>query len=96
MHETVGARRALETGAELTASRRLGLSRYFFVGLGAFCILIAVMGFGPSLYKYFSGELFFPPIIHVHATIMIGWVVLYTVQAGIATHGNLNRHRQVG
>jgi hypothetical protein len=27
---------------------------------------------------------------------MMGWVVLYTVQAGFVTHGNLKRHRQVG
>jgi hypothetical protein len=92
----VRAEQGLDTGVELTAARRLDRSRYFFVGVGAVCILVALVGFGPSLYKHVRGDRFIPLIVHVHAAIMMGWVVLYTVQAGLAAHENLYRHRQLG
>jgi len=76
------------------ASRRTG--RYFFVGIGAFCIVLVVAGFGPHVYRYLNGEIHFPPIVHVHAVIMLAWVVLYTVQAGLASRGNLRLHRRIG
>jgi hypothetical protein len=78
---------ALDIRVELTAARRLGWSRYFFFGLGVLCILAAVVGFGPNLNKNFNGVIFFPPIVHVHATILMGWLLLYTVQAGLAVRG---------
>jgi hypothetical protein len=96
MSAAVGTRPMPDIHAELTASCRPGASRYFFVGLGALCILIVVVGFAPNLYKAFSGDIVIPPIVYVHAAIMMGWVVLYTAQAGFAAHGNLRTHRRTG
>lgn len=79
---------------------RTGGSRYFFAGIGAFCILIAIAGFAPNLYRAFHGltpgGLPFPLVVHVHAAIMMGWLVLYTVQASLVARGNLGRHRRTG
>jgi hypothetical protein len=80
----------------IAAARRPALAQYFFVSLGAFCMLLAVVGFGPNLYRYFRGEIYFPPIVLVHGVIMMTWVALYTAQAHFAAHGNLQRHRRVG
>ena len=96
MSEAVGMKPMPDIHAELTASCRPGRSRYFFVGLGALCILFVVVGFAPNLYKSFSGDIVIPPIVYVHAAIMMGWVVLYTVQASLAAHGNLRTHRRTG
>lgn len=94
--EAVATGRTLANRAERTASRRSAGSRYFFVGLGAWCIVITVVGFGPHLYAYFKGELHIPPVVHVHAVLMMTWVVLYTIQASFVARGNLSRHRSVG
>ncbi|MDP3738283.1 MAG: hypothetical protein Q8R02_12890 [Hyphomonadaceae bacterium] len=81
---------------EPPAAQRRGLSRYFFVGLGVLYTIVAIVGFAPSVYKYFIGEVSYPPVVHVHAVLMLGWVVLFTTQAGFAASGKLIRHRQVG
>jgi hypothetical protein len=70
--------------------------RHFFVGLGAFSALLAVVGFGPALVSFFAGQRFIPPIVHVHGIVMMTWVVLFTVQARLAGRGSLERHRQIG
>jgi hypothetical protein len=70
--------------------------QHFFVCMGAFCALLAIVGFGPALFKFFSGQGFIPPIVHVHGVIMMTWVLLYTAQATLVRRGNLGRHRQIG
>lgn len=71
-------------------------SRAFFAGLGLLCLVLVAVGFGPNLYRYMTGQIYFPPIVHVHAAIMTAWVAAYTTQAGLAARGNLKRHRRVG
>jgi hypothetical protein len=100
--KTATTTEALETGpvpglqAVFAAPRRTGASRYFFVGIGTWCILLAIVGFLPSFQASFAGEFHIPPIVHIHGAIMMGWLVLYTTQAGFAKQGNLRRHRQMG
>lgn len=73
-----------------------GVAHHFFVGIGAWCILLALVGFVPSFQAAFAGEFRIPPIVHVHGAVMMGWLLLYTAQAGLVTRGNLRRHRQMG
>ena len=88
--------RAPRLSAEPTTSPRTDSSRYLFVALGTVCIAVALVGFAPHLYASLKGQLFIPKVVHVHGAIMLGWIVLYTVQAGLAAHGNLARHRTLG
>jgi hypothetical protein len=88
--------RQLEIPRELNTLRPTDRSRAFFVGLGVLCIVLVIVGFGPNLYRYVTGQIYFPPIVHVHAAIMMAWVVVYTTQASLAARGNLKRHRRVG
>jgi len=81
---------------EWRAGFRPGKSRYFFVALGVLFIAIAIAGFGPSFYEYFTGAFYFPPIVHVHGALMIGWLALYATQAGLASRRNLDLHRRLG
>ncbi len=87
--------RALESRTEPTTSRQ-GWPRRFFPGLGWFCILIAVVGFAPSMVANFRGEYHIPPIVHAHAAIMLGWLALFTAQARLVQRGSLATHRCLG
>ena len=71
-------------------------SRIFFIGIGVYCILLAVVGFGPNLYANFQGKISFPPIVHLHGALMLAWLTLYTVQATLVARGNLALHRRMG
>lgn len=71
-------------------------SRIFFIGSGVYCILLAVVGFGPNLYANFQGKIYFPPIVHLHGALMLAWLTLYTVQATLVARGNLALHRRMG
>ena len=100
--ETAATMPALETGpmsgprAAFSASYGTGASHHFFVGIGAWCIVLAIVGFVPSFQAYFAGEFDIPPIVHVHGALMMSWLVLYTTQARFAARGNLRRHRRMG
>jgi hypothetical protein len=81
---------------ELAAARRVGWSRWFFVGMGAWCIVLTVLGFAPSFIDYFAGKYHFPPIVHVHGAIMMSWLVFYTSQGLFAARGDVATHRRLG
>lgn len=95
---TVTPLKALEAGPTqaFATSRRVGASRHFFIGIGVWCILLALVGFVPSFQAAFAGEFHIPLIVHVHGAMMMGWLVLYTAQAGLVSQGNLRRHRRMG
>lgn len=94
--EAVATGRSANSCRNSPAMGRTGGSRYFFIAIGAWCILIAVAGFAPSFYAFFTGEWFIPPIVHVHAVLMLSWLALYTTQATSVANANLARHRRMG
>jgi hypothetical protein len=81
-------------------SRAVGLdeqrSRRFYVGVGLWCLGLALVGFAPSVYDYITGAYFFPIAVHFHGAIMIAWIGLYTFQASLIARGNPTLHRRVG
>lgn len=82
--------------AESLAVPRQGALRYFFVGYGVLFLFLSVIGFAPSFHQYFTGEYYFPPFVHVHGALMVGFLALYLTQAVLASRGNLRRHRKLG
>ena len=87
---------ALAIPASAPADSPRDRSHRFFVGLGLFCMLLVAIGFGPSFYDYFKGTYYFPPSVHVHGAIMFSWLVLFTIQATLASRGNMRLHRRLG
>lgn len=81
---------------EAPAATRSGSSRRFFVSYGVLFIIVAVIGFGPSFWDYFQGAYYFPPIVHLHGALMLGWLLVYLNQTRLASNGDLRLHRMLG
>jgi len=67
------------------------------MGLGVLMALIAIVGFWP---RYFGplvfGTLVQPLLIHVHATVFSGWLVLFFLQAYFAATKRIRLHLAMG
>ena len=71
--------------------------RVSYISLGALMAFIAIVGFWP---RYFGplvlGTLVQPLLIHVHATVFTGWLVLFLLQAYFAATKRVPLHMTVG
>jgi hypothetical protein len=86
-----------EAGAiESPASRRAGLSRFFFTALALSYVVVAVAGFGPNVVSYHAGRLELSWAAIVHGVMMSAWLLLLTVQASLPALGRLQTHRRLG
>jgi hypothetical protein len=81
--------------ATASAPRRRA-HRYFFPGMAAFAVLIAIVGFGPEVRRFAAGTFPIAPILHVHAGIMISWLGAFALQAWLGATGRTALHRRVG
>lgn len=71
--------------------------RSFFLAFAAMAWVSIVMGFGPGVKGQLTGQSPFPhPIVHVHAVVFSGWLVLFTAQAWLIRSGRLHIHRKLG
>ena len=68
-----------------------------YMGIAALTVAIAIAGFWP---KYFGplvgGTLQTLTIIHVHAVVFVGWLVIVGLQAWFAARGRMALHRRFG
>lgn len=69
-----------------------------YVGLGFLIAAIVVVGFWPGYYRALLSRapLGRPPVIHVHAAVFTGWLVLFAVQVGLAATGCIRAHLRLG
>src|SRR3954463_16246119 len=71
--------------------------RPVYIGLSVLMALIAIVGFWP---KYFGplvlGTLVQPLLIHLHAIVFTGWLVLFFLQAWFAATRRLPLHMTLG
>ena len=71
--------------------------RSFFLAFVAVAWLSIIMGFGPTVKGELTGVSPFPhPIIHVHAVVFSGWLVLFTAQAWLIYARRADIHRTLG
>jgi hypothetical protein len=69
----------------------------FYFGFAIACALVAFLGFAPTYWlPLLSGSLQIPPLVHLHAALQFGWVLLFIAQAGLAGSGRLALHRVLG
>lgn len=71
--------------------------RAFFLAFAALSWIAIVMGFGPELHGQFKGRAPFPPlIVHVHAVVFTGWMILFTAQIWLIRSRRTAIHRKLG
>lgn len=83
----------------LTAGRSTptAVDRWFHPALALLFLITAVAGFGPNSVGVLTGRLESPPLlVHVHAAVMTGWLLLLLTQPLLVATGNRRRHRQLG
>ena len=69
--------------------------RAFFLVFAALAWIAVIMGFGPEVDGQLKGRAPFPPlIVHVHAVIFVGWLVLFTAQVWLISKRRPDIHRR--
>jgi hypothetical protein len=71
--------------------------RPFYIGASLLMGLIAVVGFWPTYFgPLVTGTIAQPLLIHVHATVFTGWLVLFLAQAVLAATKRVAWHLRLG
>ncbi|HEX7085761.1 MAG TPA: hypothetical protein VF198_05320 [Vicinamibacterales bacterium] len=81
--------------------------RRFFAGLALVVLAIVFLGFANTYYLWpltrathtATGRLLpspTPPLVHVHAVLFSGWIVLFVAQACLGARGRVGLHRRLG
>ena len=71
--------------------------RTLYIGLSLLCILIVFSGFWPSYFESaIVGAVDHPTIIHIHAVIYVGWLMLFLAQTWFAATGQIALHKKIG
>jgi hypothetical protein len=85
---------SIEARRERPANRRQGAWRYFFVAIAVSYALVAIVGFGPELFR--GPDLAHPLIAYIHGALMSAWLLLLIVQTSLAASGAVRWHRTFG
>jgi len=68
----------------------------FYAATCALVAIIVVAGFGPGYVGAMVSGVGTPLILHFHATVFVGWLVLFTTQALLPAFGRVDLHRKLG
>lgn len=80
-----------------TAAPRGVRRRPFYIGVSLLMALIAVVGFWPTYFgPLVRGTINQPLLIHLHATVFSGWLVLFATQVVLAARGRIAWHLRLG
>lgn len=85
----------MATAASATAKSPIERERAFFFYMALAMCGVIVAGFSTNLLLGRSSFVM-PLIIHVHAFVYFGWVVLYLLQSGLVVTGNIALHKRLG
>ena len=81
--------------ASLTRDRLL--RRPFYIGVSVLMTVIAVVGFWPTYFGPLAvGTIRQPPLIHFHAAVFAGWLLLFLAQVLLAAAGRVSWHLKLG
>ncbi len=73
------------------------LRRPLYVGVSLLMAIIALAGFWPTYFGPLTvGRLEQPPLIHFHAVVFVGWLVLFLAQTVLAATGRISSHLTLG
>jgi hypothetical protein len=79
------------------APRRARAARSpFYVGMSLLIVVTVLAGFGPSFIRIATDSQPLPWIMHVHASVYLGWLALLVCQTVLAARGKIAAHRRVG
>src|SRR5258705_11333931 len=71
--------------------------RPFYIGVSLLMGLIAIVGFWPTYFgPLVLGTISQPLLIHLHATVFSGWLVLFLTQVALAASGRVEWHMRQG
>jgi MFS family permease len=71
--------------------------RQFQLSMVIISWVVVIWGFTPNLLKFVNGEMPPPPfILHLHAIVFFGWLILYTIQSLLIRNKQLDAHRKLG
>jgi hypothetical protein len=93
---------AVSRGGQAFARRRLAAERVFYGGMAAFVGAAVFVGFWRSyLLRGLVAAPAFPappltPLVHAHALLFVGWVLLFLVQNALVSAGRRDLHRTLG
>ena len=88
---------ATQTTAIPAARTSAPQRRPFYIGASLLMGLIAVVGFWPTYFgPLVTGTIAQPLLIHVHATVFTGWLVLFLTQAVLAATKHVAWHLRLG
>ena len=83
--------------ATVTVPVRVAPRRVVYIGLSAVMGLMAVVGFWPTYFgPLVLGTLVKPLLIHLHAIVFTGWLVLFFLQAYFAATRRIQLHLALG
>ncbi len=69
----------------------------FYVRMASAMLAVAVVGFAPTYWVPLSrGTLVVTPLVHAHALLFFGWMLLFWTQTWLAAHERFGRHRELG
>jgi len=69
----------------------------FFATMSLLVAVVVVVGFAQTYpAKAFNPAAGLPPIIHLHAVVFCGWLLLFVAQTVLALKGRLDWHRRLG
>ena len=76
---------------------RHGAGSPIFLGMALLFLATAVVGFGPRSAAIVTGASPVPPlVVHVHAALMVTWLLLLVTQTSLVATGRLRLHRTLG
>src|SRR5438270_10634299 len=85
-----------ELVADLSKERRRRPLRFFFIFMVAVSVAILSLAFVPEFVAYARGAFPIAPVLHVHAAIMVAWVVAFAVQAYLGAKRKIVQHQRAG
>jgi hypothetical protein len=84
-------------GVRVLRQTRHAGDRWFFSGMALAAALTVFIGFAPTYYlNSFSGIRPLTPMVHLHAALFTGWILLFVAQTSLIAASRTDLHRRLG